>query len=237
MRCQSQQSLTSSAGGESTPGDFNGGESYFGGANEQFRYGPSRRESYTDGYNQPSENYYPYNRNSRSRPRYSRRTTMDQSYGGAPARNGYAVNGYQNAPQETYHPAYQGTGLDDNITAASGSGTDPYGLSTDPSSIDSSLDQVQQQQLQQDKRMNGNYGYNQPPAPVSQARPKHVFGAAPAPDPNSGGPVGGPVGGGGGAAVQGNRRHLRKSTNVSEVSKGDGDGKRKSWFKRRFSKS
>lgn len=240
MHYHVQQSLTYPAGGESTPGDVGPRGSYFGGGND--RYGPSRRESYADGYNQPSENYYPYNRNSRSRPRYSRRMTTDKSLGGGSARNGYAVNGYQNAHQDAYQPGYQGSGSYDNITAASGSGsrhTDPYGNSTDPSSVDSSIDQLQQhqhqqqqrqqQQQQQQKSMHGDYGYNQPTAPAPQPPPKHVFGTAPAPDPNSGGPVRN------GAAAQGGRRHLRKSTNVSEMS--TGDGKRKSWFKRRFSKT
>lgn len=162
--------------------------------------------------------------------------TSDNGY--PSRRNAYA--------QQGYHTSY------DNVTAASGSGsgnTDPYGNSTDPSSINSSFDQLQQQQQQfhhhqqqQDKGHGGDYEYqeyeapsNYYDAPATQTSPpqryRHVFGTAPAPDPNAGGPVGGTQ-----AAALGNRRHLRKSTNASEVTDGK-ESKRKSWFKRKFSKS
>ena len=75
---------------------------------------------------------------------------------------------------------------------------------------------------------------------MQQPQPKHVFGAAAA-DPNSGGPVGGPVrrpvgapAGEAAPAPANSRRHLRKS-NLSDVS--TGENKRKSWFKRAFTKS
>ena len=157
--------------------------------------------------------------------------------------NGYPSRRHAYA-QQGYHKSY------DNVTAASGSGsgnTDPYGNSTDPSSINSSFDRLQQQQQfhhqqQQDKRHGGDYEYqefeapsNYYDAPTTQTtqpqRFRHVFGTAPAPSPNAGGPVGG-----GQAAALGNRRSLRKSMNVSEVTEGK-ESKRKSWFKRRFSKS
>ena len=158
--------------------------------------------------------------------------------------NGYPSRRHAYA-QQGYHKSY------DNVTAASGSGsgnTDPYGNSTDPSSINSSFDRLQQQQQQfhhqqqQDKGHVGDYEYqefeapsNYYDAPTTQTtqpqRFRHVFGTAPAPGPNAGGPVGG-----GQAAALGNRRSLRKSMNVSEVTEGK-ESKRKSWFKRKFSKS
>ena len=218
---------------ESSPGDYSRRGSYFGGANDQGRYGPSRRQSYIDGYQgyQAAE-YYPYSnhqnqRSSRSRPRVSRRPT-DQSANGQYSGQ-YGYDRYQLA-QGSY----------DNITAGSGQ-TEPYGNSTDPSSVNSSIDHFQQQQQQQlmmkqKQRMQEN-GY---PGQARMSQPKHVFGA-PVADPNSGGPVGGPVGGSvkgaaaaAAAAPQNSRRHLRKS-NLSEVSMGE--SKRKSWFKRAFTKS
>ncbi|ODM14667.1 hypothetical protein SI65_09856 [Aspergillus cristatus] len=200
---------------EPSPGDFNRRTSYLG-ANAH----PSRRGSYND-YNQPN-NYYPYHQNTHPpRPRHPR-ITSNQSYG--TPRNAYAQNGYQN-------------GSYDNITAMSGSGSgsgshsEPYN-GTDPSSVNSSIDQLQQQQQMQQQQGKGyGPGYDQPIAqPMAPPAPRHVFGLAPASDPNAGGPVGGQQ-----AAAMGNRRHLRKATNDSEASAGS--GKRKSWFKRKFSKS
>lgn len=214
------------------------------------RPGASRQPSYFDGYHaQPAETYYPYNNQNYQaqaprRPRPNRRMTSEQSYPTS-SRNTY--------PEHGYHQSY------DNVTAESRSGsgqTEPYGNSTDPSSVNSSLDrlQQQQQQQQQEKAMTNDNGYgygypqgagygpgyqsgyqpgypsanDQPPQP-----PRHVFGTAPVPDPNAGGPVGGQP------AAASNRRHLRKSTNMPEAGEGkEGkESKRKSWFKRKFSRS
>lgn len=70
------------------------------------------------------------------------------------------------------------------------------------------------------------------------AAKKAPYGQAPAPpppahDPNAGGPVGG-------APLAAGRRHLqRKAVQQQSISSdaGDNSTKRKSWFKRRFSKN
>ncbi|KAH1842760.1 hypothetical protein KXX54_001351 [Aspergillus fumigatus] len=176
----------------------------------------SRPESYVDTYNgQPQDNgYYPYNQGGGRRPRPNPRVYTDQT-GYSNGSNGYAQHSYQKSV--------------DNITAASGSGgshTDAWGNSTDPSSVNSSIDQLSQQ-LQY-----GQQGFNSQPnlngyAPAPPKPPVHSFNQAPAFDPNAGGPVGGPPA----AASAPNRRQLRKSVNMSDT----GD-KRKSWFKRKFGK-
>ncbi|PKX91881.1 uncharacterized protein P174DRAFT_492700 [Aspergillus novofumigatus IBT 16806] len=177
----------------------------------------SRPESYVDTYNgQPQDNgYYPYNQGGGGRrPRPNPRMYTDQT-GYSNGSNGYAQHSYEKSV--------------DNITAASGSGgshADAWGNSTDPSSVNSSIDQLSQQlQLGQrgfNSQLNLN-GY----APTPPKPPVHNFNQAPAFDPNAGGPVGGTP-----AAVSApNRRQLRKSVNMSDT----GD-KRKSWFKRKFSK-
>lgn len=209
-------------GDEPSPGDFSRRTSYFG-ANAH----PSRRGSYND-HNQPN-NYYPYHQNTHPpRPRHPRMTS-NQSYG--TPRNAYAQNGHQNSYQNGHQ-----NGSYDNITptgsgSGSGSHSEPYN-GTDPSSVNSSIDQLQQQQqIQQQQQGKGGPGYDQPIGqPMAPPAPRHVFGSAPASDPSAGGPVGGQQ-----AAAMGNRRHLRKATNDSEASAGS--GKRKSWFKRKFSKS
>lgn len=178
----------------------------------------SRPDSYVENGNGQSDNYYPYNQGGgRPRPRHHARMNTDQS--------GYSQHGYQ----KSY----------DNMTAASGSGsgsnTDAYGNSTDPSSVNSSIDQFQQQQQQQ-QQMAENYGFQgfgAGPNLNGQAGAggRINFGSKPpAADPNAGGPVGG----GAAAAATANRRHLRKATNDSEMSN---DSKKKGWFKRRFSKN
>ncbi|KAJ0426221.1 hypothetical protein BJY00DRAFT_127849 [Aspergillus carlsbadensis] len=219
----------------------------------------SRPNSYIDngnGYHNggpPPENYYPYSQGgSRPRPRqhpsrgYSEQPTYASNSGYT--QNGYAQNGYYKSS--------------DNVTAASpsGSGSNPdqWAGSTDPSSINSSIDQLQQQQQyqqqqQQDKTMAEAYGFQGfgPGPDVSEqfsstAQGKAPYGQAPpppahatAPNPNIGGPVGGPQ-----QQQQpplaGGRRHLqRKSVQQQSLSSeaGDNSTKRKSWFKRTFSKN
>ncbi|PYH92730.1 hypothetical protein BO71DRAFT_17246 [Aspergillus ellipticus CBS 707.79] len=212
-----------------TPGpDYSRRGSYYGAQNGHSNRGHhngrgaySRPDSYADDGNGQPENYYPYNQNGgRPRPRHHARMNTDQS--------GYSQHGY--------HKSY------DNITAASGSGsgsnTDAYGNSTDPSSVNSSMDQFhhqQQQQQYQQQQMAESYGFQgfgAGPNLEGQANAggRINFGSKPpAADPNAGGPVGGA-----GAAAAANRRHLRKATNDTEMSN---DSKRKSWFKRRFSKN
>ncbi|KAF5864710.1 hypothetical protein ETB97_006555 [Aspergillus alliaceus] len=241
---------------ESTPGaDYSRRSSYFGGHNGYSRgyndqnghyHGRgnySRPESYMEGNyggGPPPENYYPYNQQGggrRPRPRHR----MESEYHGGYAPNGYGSNGY--------HKSYE------NVTAASGSGsnTEPWTNSTDPSSVNSSIDQLQrqqqeqqqqqlqQQQQRQEKAVADRYGFsgfgpepnlNNGGALASGAAGTgriNLNNSAPVTDPTAGGPVGGPPPTAGAPTA---RRHLRKATNASEAS----DTKRKSWFKRRFSK-
>jgi hypothetical protein len=125
----------------------------------------------------------------------------------------------------------------DNVTAQSGSGSGNTDYqTTDPSSLNSSYDQLQQHALHQqrmEERAQAEYGFN-----GFGAGPNMKNGhAQPIGDPNWGGPVGGrppaqsqaqpktPMAmGGGGSSV------LQKKDSQS------GGEKRKSWFKRRFSK-
>ncbi|CAI7671271.1 unnamed protein product [Penicillium manginii] len=200
-------------------GDYSRRTSYYGGQGgynrgyDQSYYhsrNHSRPDDLADGnQNNQQENYYPYQQqqqNGRRRPRVS----TDQT------------NYYQN---NNYHQSY------DNV-AASGSGgsgqTDPYGQSTDPSSMNSSMDQLQQHALlqqQQQQRMDDRaqeYGFSFgntaplntkgfPSAPPPVASPTSPASVA---QPHFAAPANGA---------------LRKNTSQA------GD-KRKSWFKRRFSK-
>ncbi|KAL2865802.1 uncharacterized protein BJX67DRAFT_155899 [Aspergillus lucknowensis] len=223
-------------------GSYNGRQNY------------SRPNSYIDNGNgyynggAPPENYYPYNQNSsrpRPRPHPSRGYSDQPSY----ANNGYSQDGYAqygNA-QSGYHKST------DNVTVASpsGSGSNPdqWGNSTDPSSVSSSMDQqqLQQQQLQQQHgKPAENYGFQGfgPGPDVSDqfnpnATEQPPYGQAPPPPPHKSIPnpnMGGPVGG---QPLTGGRRHLqRKAVQQSVPSDAADNGtKRKSWFKRRFSKN
>lgn len=171
------------------------------------------------GSSQAPDNYYPYNQSGNGngrRPRHNPRMPSDQG--------GYANgNGGQYAYQQPNHQQSY-----DNVTAGSGSGyTDSYGQSTDPSSLNSSMDQLQQQALQQqrlDERAQAEYGFqgfggnpnmnghgkNIPSAPAAVADP----------------------GWGGAAPANG---HLRKTPTANVKAQANPE-KRKSWFKKRFSK-
>ncbi|KAL4897699.1 hypothetical protein BDV59DRAFT_48681 [Aspergillus ambiguus] len=233
--------------------DYSRRSSYFGGHNgyatrgygEQEGYYNgrgtySRPDSYIDGgYPPPPENYYPYNQmNGRPRPRHHPRMNSEHYGNNAPyghAQNGYAQNGYaQNGyVQNGYHKSYE------NMTAASGSGsnTEPWGNSTDPSSVNSSIDQLQQQQRMDERSAADNFGFQGfGPGPNLNSKAMASGGAgserivlgnntSTTPATNSGGPVGG--------AAPTTRRQLRKTNNNAPEA---GDTKRKSWFKRRFSK-
>ena len=151
---------------------------------------PEGSVPYNQGYNQNG-----YSQNGRRRPSHHPR--------GSPSSPISPSEGYPNIAGSQY--GYQRSR--DNIAAMSNnSGTTDYGQSTDPSSINSSNDQLQQQALQQQAGFNGFH---------SKAPPVQLN------DPTMGGPVGGvPI-----------------STTQSAVSKkGEKADKRKSWFKRRFSK-
>ncbi|KAL4926956.1 uncharacterized protein BDV17DRAFT_268330 [Aspergillus undulatus] len=250
-----------------TPGDYSRRSSYYNpyshGHNRQYsdrgypnsRPNYSRPNSYYDNGNGyyngggPSESY-PYNQGGGRRPRQHHRGHSDhpsytnQQNGHGYPQNGYAQNGYYKSS--------------DNVTVASPSGSgstpDQWANSTDPSSINSSLDQFQQQQqLQQQQQQEqqaiaesyGFQGFGAGPnineqTFASNAAGKAPYGQAPTPappvhDPNAGGPVGGPP-------LVAGRRHLqRKSMHQPQQSvssdAGDNGNKRKSWFKRTFSKN
>jgi len=169
------------------------------------RAGPSRPDSVVDNYqNQAQESQYPYNQNSRRR-NYPRVSTEQVGHNG-------------NYPQHAYQRSY------DNVAVMSGSGyTDPYGQSTDPSSLNSSMDQLQQQALQQqrlDERAQAEHGFQGFGAGANYAA-KGQSSAPPA-EYRSGSPQQAP-------AVD----RSTKTANTASPVNGD---KRKSWFKRRFSK-
>lgn len=190
---------------------------YYGARNQ------SRPDSLVDGYQgQPQDpNYYPYSQSGPRRPRQYSHMPSDQAvYGNG--KDPYA------SPQQSYQRSTE------NITAMSGSGsgsgyTDSYGQYTDPSSLNSSMDQLQQyawQQQRMDERAQPDYGYGYQGSggnanPYGKSLPMTPPAAA---DPNWGGPVGGIPS----AAAP---HTLRKTQNQSNT-----NDKRKSWFKRRFSK-
>ncbi|KAJ5624212.1 hypothetical protein N7510_000521 [Penicillium lagena] len=201
----------------------------------------SRPDSMVDGYQNAGgqaadNNYYPYqnNQTGRSRPRQYSRMSTDQAV--------YANNSQAGYPQQGYQRSY------DNVAAISGSGsgyTDPYGQSTDPSSINSSMDQLQQQAMQQhrmDERVyadtngygyqgGGGGGYGQTYNANGNANSKTLPSPpVPAHDPSY---WGGPVGGSSAPQAPLPRNHLRKNTNTNQSTPNE---KRKSWFKRRFSR-
>ncbi|KAJ5306519.1 hypothetical protein N7508_005534 [Penicillium antarcticum] len=234
-------------------GDFSRRTSYYGGQtnhrlDQQNPYNSqSRPDSVINAYQntpQGPENPYPYNNgNNRSsrRPQYPRGASV--STAASPISQdphyGNIANTMHNNNNNQYGYPQQGNGYQrsyDNVTALSGSGsgnTDPY-QTTDPSSLNSSNDQLQQQVLHQqrmDERAQAEYGFN------GFGSGPHLKGsqqAQPVGDPNWGGPVGGrpapappahsPLASGGGSGV------LQKKESQS------GGDKRKSWFKRRFSK-
>ncbi|KAJ5917789.1 hypothetical protein N7454_010164 [Penicillium verhagenii] len=188
-------------------GDYSRRTSYYGsnnhsrGQGEQYGRGAQSRPDSVIDYgassSQAPENPYPYNQNGgqQRRPRYQSRPSNDQGV----YSNG---NGHASGGQRSY----------DNVTAMSGSAsgyTDPYGQSTDPSSLNSSMDQLSQQVMAQqrldERAQAAEYGY---------AGGSNSNGKAAA-NPNF-------------VPSQGGRNVVHKPTNLNE--------KRKSWFKRRFSK-
>ncbi|CAG8905392.1 unnamed protein product [Penicillium egyptiacum] len=168
------------------------------------------------GYNQSGYNQSGYSQSSRRRPSHHPR--------GSPSTPMTPSEGYPNMANSSQY-GYQRSR--DNVAAMSNnssSNTYPYGQSTDPSSINSSNDQLQQQALQQqrlDERAQAEYGFNGFNSP-----------RAPQPIGDCGGPAGGtPTSAGAGPSQSVDRK------NVNQPSPGGPKAeKRKSWFKRRFSK-
>ncbi|EKV22041.1 hypothetical protein PDIP_00400 [Penicillium digitatum Pd1] len=236
-------SYTNNHDAASQMGDFSRRTSYHGGQNS----GPANR-------NYDQSNYYGQ---SQSRP-----DSIVNAYQNAPlspentnpyyAHGGYNKNGYgQNSrrrpphhprgsasalmtpsegyPNMAYSPQHGYQRSRDNVAAMSNPGSGhsyPYGQSTDPSSMNSSNDQLQQQALQQQRlegRAQAERGYNN----FSSPKPPQPVG-----DSNWGGPVGGtPTP----PAARPAQPTPPKTVNQPSASEEKAD-KKKSWFKRRFSK-
>ncbi|KAJ5520505.1 hypothetical protein N7463_000958 [Penicillium fimorum] len=200
-------------------GDFSRRTSYYGGQNggpsprdyeQSSHYGQpqSRPDSIVNAYqNTPlsPENSNPYNQTGYNQGGYSQNSRKRPSHHprGSPSAPMTPAEGYPNMANSQY-----GYGRPrDNVAAMpnTGSGyTTPYGQSTDPSSINSSNDQLQQQILQQQRLGDSRWD----------------------------GPVGGPPTSTGAGPAQ---PPVRKAFNQIPPPKVNTD-KRKSWFKRRFSK-
>ncbi|CAG8401050.1 unnamed protein product [Penicillium salamii] len=218
-------------------GNGNGAKGY-GNRHDQGHYSQaqSRPDSIINAYSGAPQspeapNPYPYNYqngngngNGNSRRRPNHRSPSYPASPSSPTSPSEYPNMAQNVnPQYGYQAnGYQANGYFDNAVS-NNSGSDPHGHSTDPSSINSSNDQLQQQALQQqrlDERAQAEYGFtgfgnNNIAQPDPSWAPASGSGA-PAPQPPVQAPRPSPV---------------REDTNSS--AKGD---KRKSWFKRRFSK-
>lgn len=194
--------------------------------NEQsHHYNVRGNQSRPDSYVEPYANSHvapPYGHPNGQQPRGNR---YNPRMNGEPAP--YANNAQAVYPQQAPHQSY------DNVTAASGSNsqrTDQWGNSTDPSSVNSSLDRLQQQQQQQHQNLEKTYGFN-------------GFGNGPQLDYNQG--YGQPVPPPPAANGQGYGQpsvppavprkeaptQLRKTPTQTPTAE-----KKKSWFKKRFSK-
>lgn len=181
------------------------------------------------GSSQAPDNYYPYNQNGNGngngngrRPRHTPRSS-DQAYA-----NGNGNGGQYAYQQQNYQRSY------DNVTAMSGSGsghTDSYGQSTDPSSLNSSMDQLQHHALQQqrlDERAQVEYGYQgYGGGPNMNGQGKSL--------PSPPAAVADPGWGGASSGAAPANGHLRKTPAANVKAQENGE-KRKSWFKKRFSK-
>jgi hypothetical protein len=194
----------------------------------------SRPDSYVDAYGNSTGNQYnhPHARQPRP-PRHNQRMNSDH----AP----YAYGTQNVYPQQ---PAY--TQSYDNVTAASGSGsnrTDQWGNSTDPSSVNSSLDRLQQQQQQRVEERNLEKAYNfngfgggpqLDYTQLSSSQPQQGY-VQPSPQPNMNGSSAPPLVPRKQApvAIAGSSQpqQLRKTPTQTPVAE-----KKKSWFKKRFSK-
>ncbi|KAL1974491.1 hypothetical protein VTN31DRAFT_4695 [Thermomyces dupontii] len=111
--------------------------SYYGNSSGRYHDQGYGRSSRPNSYFEYQNNYNGYNHHGgRSRPRPGNRMNPDYGYG----------NGHYDSRGNVYrNHAYEQS--NDNVTTGSGSGsnqTDPWGASTDPSSVNSSLDRLQQ---------------------------------------------------------------------------------------------
>lgn len=233
--------------------------------------------SFNRGYSDQGPNTY--------RQSYSRPDSFIESYGGSnayqqyPPQNPYSQYGSRQRPRndnrmssdyagnsngQVFYPQQGYQRSNDNITAGSGSGgsnnTDQWGNSTDPSSVNSSMDRLQQQlqaNSKQDRPLAETYGINGfGPGPqlegFTASYGEGNGSAPPAPPPHAYGARNGTGNGntwysnGGYRGSQqappppakeyrkpvGEEHFARKSTLRKNNSE-----KRQSWFKRRFSKA
>lgn len=179
----------------------------------------SRPDSYSEAY------VNPYAQPSGQQPRGNRH---NQRMNGEPAP--YANNAQNVYPQPAAHQSY------DNMTSGSGSNsnrTDQWGNSTDPSSVNSSLDRLQQQQQQQNlEKTYGFSGFGTAPQ-LEYDQPEYGHPAPPAPAANGYGqnyaqssmPPSVPP------KQTSGPHHLQKTPSQTPTTE-----KKKSWFKKRFSK-
>ncbi|KAJ5816775.1 hypothetical protein N7447_009008 [Penicillium robsamsonii] len=220
-------------------GDYSRRTSYYGGQNgpsqrnydQSSHYGQpqSRPDSIVNAYqNTPlsPENSNPYNQTGYNLGGYGQSSRKRPSHHprGSPSAPMTPAEGYPHMANSQYG---YGRSRDNVAMPNTGSGyTNPYDHSTNPSSMNSSNDQLQQQVLQQqrlDERSQAEYGFNG----LSSPRTPQPVG-----DSRWGGPVGGPpTSTGAGSAPP----PARKTVNQIPPPKVNTD-KRKSWFKRRFSK-
>ncbi|KAJ5154211.1 Protein of unknown function DUF2406 [Penicillium coprophilum] len=220
-------------------GDFSRRTSYYGGQNsgpshrnyEQNSYfgqPQSRPDSIVNAYqNTPlsPENSNPYTQTGYNPGGYGQTSRRRPSHHPRGSSSGpmTPAEGYPNMANSQY--GYQRSR--DNVAAMSNSGygnTNPYGQSTDPNSMNNSNDQLQQQVLQQqrlDERSQAEYGSNG----FSSRTPQPIG------DSSWGAPAQGTPSMGAGPA----QPPARKAVNQPPASK-EKEDKRKSWFKRRFSK-
>jgi hypothetical protein len=240
-----RMSYVTDAPTNSRPGSYYGGHGGYGPNNYSDAYngrGPnSRPESYVDyggsngynnghgGYNNGQNGHYPYNQHGQrsGRPRYNQHVNPDHANG-------------------TFYPNSTYQRSNDNVTAGSGSAnTDQWGNSTDPSSVNSSFDRLQQQQAhhkQEFQRPGETYGFNgfgagpqiessaqsnqAPPPPVHRQSNMNGYsnqGLPPAPPSKD-------------VNASAKRPSLRKPVNSASPAAAS-SSKRTSWFKRRFSKN
>jgi hypothetical protein len=193
----------------------------------------SRPDSYIDNLGGSSSNqqynpHYPYNYGGRAqRPRQASR--INSEFG-----NGASTSNFY--PQQSYQRS------NDNMTAGSGSNnTDQWGNTTDPSSVNSSMDRLQQQlqnppkpEISKPAEMSGLNGFE--PGPQLDASFRDP--SAPTPPPHKDQPA--YVNGANGVNGQGEAPPPPPPTKDSVPSrptlKKGGSEKRASWLKKRFSR-
>lgn len=184
----------------------------------------SRPDSYADhgasgsnGYSHPGQR----------RPRHAN-NRMNSEY-----TNGNGYNQQQFYPNSPYQRS------NDNFTAGSGSAnTDQYGNSTDPSSVNSSFDRLQQQaaqqkQYQQQQQQAESYGFNGFGGNPDTSFQQQDYHNGPPPPPHG---QSYQMNGGAGASMSSQPFNPPLPAPVRKVADDDKKSKRGSWFKRRFSK-